>query len=140
MPLRSVLRGRGRSVSAGLLGVLVFGLCAAVTTAWWAPRPIPISAIAAEPAAAEMLFAACVQAMVSDTCQVMGDAGALAPMEAANSSAPVFVAGASGPIDAASYAQLYAAGEAMCSVVKDACAKDWNSGQCSSARKLWMQG
>jgi len=48
----------------------------------------------------------------------------------------VFVAGI-GSVDAVQYQQMYAAGDAMCSVVKNACAKQWDGAQCQTARKLW---
>jgi hypothetical protein len=80
----------------------------------------------------DRLHAACVQDMVASTCAVM-NTGASAP--SAKPGDVVFVAGV-GQVDAKAYEQIYAAGDAMCSVVRDACARDWGSTQCLTARKL----
>lgn len=72
----------------------------------------------------------CVEAMLKSTCQVM--AGPVA----SNTASVVFVAGI-GPVDAKAYGVLRASGEAMCSVVKNVCQKDWEGAQCRTARGLW---
>ena len=78
----------------------------------------------------ERVVAACTEAMVRSTCQVMNGPSTSSTVDV------VFVAGI-GRLDAKAYRQLRSSGEAMCSVVRDACAKDWNSAQCSTARGLW---
>lgn len=83
--------------------------------------------------ALERLHAACVQDMVASTCTVMKSEASKTQSKPGD---VVFVAGV-GPIDAATYQQLYAAGDAMCEVVRDACAKNWAAGQCLTARKLY---
>ncbi len=81
----------------------------------------------------DVLLARCVQDMVANTCKVMGTGSTAVT---AKPGELVFVAGI-GAIDAVAYQQMYSAGEAMCSVVRDACARDWSSQQCRAARKLW---
>ena len=78
----------------------------------------------------ERVVAACTDAMVRSTCQVMSGPSA------SNTADVVFVAGI-GPVDAKAYRDLRNSGEAMCGVVRDACTKDWNSAQCRTARGLW---
>ena len=79
------------------------------------------------------MHALCVQDMVANTCKVMGTGAA--PVTAKPGDL-VFVAGV-GPIDAVAYQQMYAAGDAMCSVVRDACARQWDGAQCMTARTLY---
>ncbi len=81
----------------------------------------------------DTLHARCVQDMVANTCKVMGT-GSIS--NTAKAGDLVFVAGI-GPIDAVAYQQMYAAGDAMCNVVRIACAQDWNEQQCRTARNLW---
>ena len=81
------------------------------------------------------LHAACVSDMIASTCKIMGTGSASAP--AAKPGALVFVAGI-GPIDAVSYQEMFAAGDAMCSVVRQACITQWDSNQCMLARKMWL--
>jgi hypothetical protein len=83
-------------------------------------------------AAAELarLNAACVEAMVKSTCQVMTGPAA------ADSASVVFIAGL-GPVDAKAYRELRASGEAMCATVRDACRSNWAGPQCTTARALW---
>ena len=76
------------------------------------------------------MHAACVEAMVKSTCQVMTGP------EAASTADVVFVAGI-GPVDAKAYRELRASGDAMCSVVQKACQSDWGGAQCRTARGLW---
>lgn len=85
----------------------------------------------------EMLYAACVNDMVSKTCKVMGTQSADAATQPPKPGELVFVAGV-GAIAAEDYAQMYAAGDAMCSVVRGACTNDWNSGRCKTARRLLL--
>jgi len=78
----------------------------------------------------ERMHAACVEAMLRSTCQVMTGP------EAASTAEVVFVAGV-GPVDAKAYRELRASGDAMCAVVLNACKADWASAQCRTARGLW---
>jgi hypothetical protein len=77
----------------------------------------------------DRLVAACVETMVRNTCKVMTGT------PAGPAASVVFVAGV-GPVDAKTYAELRASGEAMCEVVRRACSEDWNSSQCRTARSL----
>ena len=103
-----------------------------------APPPgaaTPSAAVAAAtpanaPSPLERVVAACVEAMVRSTCQVM--AGSNAPSTAS----VIFVAGV-GPVDAAAYRKLRESGEGMCEVVKSACKTDWEGAQCKASRALW---
>jgi len=81
----------------------------------------------------DTLHALCVQDMVANTCRVMGTGSTAVTAKPGDL---VFVAGV-GPIDAVAYQQMYAAGDAMCSVVRAACAKQWDGGQCMTARALY---
>jgi hypothetical protein len=82
---------------------------------------------------AKMLFDACVNAMVSDTCRVMQSAGStLVPP----GTTLIFVAGI-GPIDAALYTKLRESGEGMCTHLRQVCEKDWTGQQCRTARTLY---
>lgn len=114
-------------IAAGLVltGSLLFA------GGWW--RLIAKnSASVATTEALERIYARCTSEMVSNTCSVMNPS---ASPVAANER-PIFVAGV-GPIAASDYAALYAAGDAMCSLVRDACAADWGSPRCDTAKKLW---
>jgi hypothetical protein len=82
----------------------------------------------------DTLHARCVQDMVANTCKVMGTGSTAVT---AKPGELVFVAGV-GAIEAVAYQQLYSAGDAMCSVVRDACAEQWDGGQCKTARKLYQ--
>ena len=96
-------------------------------------RPLPPHAGSAGPAPAaelERIHAACVDAMVRSTCQVMTGSP---PSSAAG---VVFVAGV-GPVDAKAYRELRDSGEAMCGVVRKACLDDWDGAQCRTARGLY---
>jgi len=86
----------------------------------------------AAPAALQPLYDACMNAMLQSTCRVTGDRSA-PPTEAAQI---VFVAGV-GAVDAQAYRALRASGDAMCSLMRDACTTDWNGPQCKTARSLW---
>jgi hypothetical protein len=110
-------------------GVLLFVASAVV----WRIQVLgtPLDAASASPL--DILHARCVQDMVANTCKVMG-MGSTATT--AKPSDLVFVAGI-GAIEAVAYQQLYAAGDAMCSVVRSACAEKWDSGQCKTARTLY---
>ncbi len=73
---------------------------------------------------------ACVTAMIASTCQVMVGS---APADAAPT---VLIAGV-GRIDAQAYRALRESGDAMCSVARAACGRDWDGASCRSARALW---
>lgn len=94
------------------------------------PAPPPVAAVA--PAEVEVIFQNCVTAMVQSTCRVVNDKSGPPPPEAQT----VFVAGV-GPVDAAAYNAIRAAGDAMCSTVKTACLQAWDGAQCRTARGLW---
>jgi hypothetical protein len=74
------------------------------------------------------IYSACVLEMLRSTCRVANDKS---PMPS------VFVAGV-GQIDAVSYQSLRAAGDAMCTLVRDGCTKDWAGPACRTSRSLWM--
>lgn len=73
---------------------------------------------------------ACVDAMVRSTCQALVGSAPTTP------AATVVIAGV-GRVDAVAYAALRDAGDAMCSLGRAACERDWQSGTCQSARALW---
>jgi hypothetical protein len=81
-------------------------------------------------AAVDELTAACVEAMVRNTCQVVTGS---TPGAAASA---VFVAGI-GAVDAQSYRALRESGDAMCATVRQSCAADWEAPACRTARALW---
>ena len=122
MSARRTSRRRRFRLSAGLLLPLALSGCG---------RPEPPPA-AAPPAAVQPLYEACVAAMVQSTCRVVRDTSA-PPSPGADL---VFVAGV-GPVDAQAYRALRASGDAMCGVMRDACAADWSGPQCRTARSLW---
>lgn len=114
---------------------------------WWVysvsggPPPQAITSGATNPAMIEMstaaldrIYAKCSSEMLADTCIVMSSDA----VPVVTSDKPVFVAGV-GAIAASDYQSLYAAGDAMCSVVRAACVKDWNSSQCETSKKLWLR-
>ena len=80
------------------------------------------------------LHAACTSEMVANTCRVMGVGG----VTLVGDSPPVFVAGV-GAIAAKDYQAIYSAGDAMCAVVRESCAADWNSARCLTAQKIWLR-
>jgi hypothetical protein len=85
----------------------------------------------------DALHAACVADMIANTCKVMGTGS----MSNASTLAPdslVFIAGV-GSIAAADYLKMHEAGDAMCSVIRGACEKQWDSSQCMTARKVYAQ-
>jgi hypothetical protein len=91
----------------------------------------PAAAQAKERAASlQAMHGACVTAMIKSTCQVVLDSAKRDP-------ASVVVIAGVGQVDAAAYAALRDAGDAMCSVAKAGCEKDWQGNACKSARALW---
>jgi len=117
-----------------LVGLSVAVLAVAGLLAW---RLLPVGGVlpVAQPREdlLNQLHAACVQDMIASTCKVMGTGSAGIT---AKPGELVFVAGV-GAIDAVDYQNIYAAGDAMCSVVRDACTKDWAGGQCLTARRIY---
>lgn len=108
-------------------------LACVVTWVMWAFSPMsPGGTVSASQIAT--LHALCVQDMVANTCKVTENSAAQVTAQPGDL---VFVAGV-GPIDALAYHQMYAAGDAMCSVVRDACVKEWNGAQCMTARALYQ--
>ena len=83
-----------------------------------------------DPTPTERVVAACVEAMVRSTCQVM------AGSSTSSSASVIFVAGV-GPVDATAYRRLRESGEGMCEVVRSACKSDWEGAQCKASRALW---
>ena len=83
----------------------------------------------------ENLHALCVKDMIASTCKVMGTAVSTDAQTPVKPGSLVFIAGV-GAISALDYQQMYAAGDAMCSVVRKACSDDWQSSRCQTARKL----
>lgn len=110
-----------------VLAVLALGATVALAGCQRAPAPS-----ATAPAALQPLYDACMNAMLQSTCRVTQDRSA-PPSQAAQI---VFVAGV-GPVDAQAYRALRASGDAMCSLMRDACTADWNGAQCKTARSLW---
>jgi len=108
------------------------GLACVAALVMWLSSPMPAGGTASI-SQLDTLHALCVQDMVANTCKVMGTGAA--PVTAKPGDL-VFVAGV-GPIDAVAYQQMYAAGDAMCSVVRDACARQWDGAQCMTARTLY---
>jgi hypothetical protein len=78
----------------------------------------------------QAMHGACVTAMIKSTCQVVLDSAKRDP-------ASVVVIAGVGQVDAVAYAALRDAGDAMCSVAKAGCEKDWQGNACKSARALW---
>jgi len=118
-------------------------VCAVVlTAAWWLwvqkSRTVTVATPPVAPArsALDMLYAACVSDMIAKTCKVMGTPVADPSAPLPKPGEMVFIAGV-GAIAATDYAQMYAAGDAMCSVLRDACTKDWGGGQCRTARSIY---
>src|SRR5436190_100476 len=100
--------------NAAIAGALLAAACAIFL---FAARAVPAAAPAGlRSAELDRMEAACVQAMVRNTCQVMTTA---APLPGQT----IFVAGL-GPVDGAVYRQLRASGEAMCRTVRSACAHE----------------
>ena len=83
----------------------------------------------------ENLHARCVKDMIASTCKVMGTATSASAVSPAKPGEQVFIAGV-GAIAAVDYQQMYEAGDAMCSVVRQACATNWQSSRCQTAQKL----
>ena len=125
---------RGRWRNALLVGLSAGALAGAGLFSWrlLTVADMPPAAQARE-ALLNQLHAACVQDMIASTCKVMGTGSASIT---AKPGELVFVAGV-GAIDAVDYQNMYAAGDAMCSVVRDACTKDWAGGQCLTARRIY---
>lgn len=96
------------------------------------PRLLSNSVVTSE---VDMLYAGCIQDMVSNTCKVMGNGSVGVSMDA-NASNVIFVAGV-GAIDAKIYQEIYSYGADMCKVVKTDCAENWNGKQCKIARALY---
>ncbi len=80
------------------------------------------------------IYSRCVSDMLASTCKVMG---ASTVKVTAKPGELVFVAGV-GAIDAIEYQALYAAGDAMCTVVRQACQSAWEGAQCKTARRLYL--
>ena len=119
-----------KTTTAVLLFIVVIGVGAVV----WRLQLPSTPPGAAGSSQLDTLHARCVQDMMANTCKVMGTGSTAVT---AKPGELVFVAGI-GAIDAVAYQQMYSAGDAMCSVVRDACAKQWDGGQCKTARTLYQ--
>ena len=128
MGWRAVAASRRLKAAAAVLSVLI-GVGAVV----WRLQMASAQPGAAEASQLDTLHARCVQDMVANTCKVMGTGSVSVTAKPGDL---VFVAGV-GPIDAVEYQKMYSAGDAMCSVVRDACAKHWSGSQCITARSLY---
>jgi hypothetical protein len=106
--------------------------CAALPLAWLLVGCVDQTAIQAKERAngLQAMHGACVTAMIKSTCQVVLDSARRDP-------ASVVVIAGVGQVDAVAYAALRDAGDAMCSVAKAGCEKDWQGNACKSARALW---
>lgn len=124
-------------LAVGGAALMILAMATAALGLWVQSQAAAQDNAAARTPEVELLYAACVNDMVSKTCKVMGTQSADAATQPPRHGEMVFVAGV-GAIAAEDYAQMYAAGDAMCSVVRGACTKDWNSGQCKTARKLLL--
>lgn len=124
-PLAAVSKSRWHALATVAVLAALLGGCERRESA-----PAPVAAAA--PAEVETIFQNCVTAMVQSTCRVVNDKSGPPPPEAQT----VFVAGV-GPVDAAAYNAIRAAGDAMCSTVKAACLQAWDGPQCRTARGLW---
>ncbi len=71
--------------------------------------------------------------MLRSTCKVSNDGS---PSAASAPPAAVFVAGV-GQVDSRSYQSLRDAGDAMCTLVREACTKSWSGSACQTSRTLW---
>ncbi len=79
------------------------------------------------------LQARCEQDMLRQVCRVTTGGTATATPDP---TAVVFVAGV-GVVDATAYAELQAAGPAMCRTVVEACRQDWRGTRCTASRALF---
>jgi hypothetical protein len=114
------------------IGLSLMWIAAGAALASCDRGPTPGANPSAQSAQIEQVYGACVQEMLRSTCRVANDKTAAAPASS------VFVAGV-GQIDAASYQSLRAAGDAMCSLMRDGCTKDWSGSACRTARSLWAK-
>lgn len=112
----------------GIFAILIF-----VVITEYPPNTIILNKKGPIENALERLHSRCVQDMIANTCRVMGTDGKVLTAKPGDL---VFVAGA-GAVDAISYHQIYAAGDAMCDVVRDSCVKQWDGPQCITARSLY---
>jgi len=110
-------------VLLGLVSALVLVCCGQATV-----EPDQVARV-------EQVYAACVEEMLRSTCKVSNDS---TPSAASSPPAPVFVAGA-GQVDSASYQRLRDAGDAMCTLVRQSCSKDWSGSACLTSRTLWAK-
>jgi len=94
------------------------------------PQPLPVKP---EVQALQALQARCEQDMLRQVCRVTtGGVASAAPDPAS----VIFVAGV-GVIDATAYAELQAAGPAMCNTVIEACRRDWGGARCAASRAIF---
>ncbi len=121
-PCPSPVPARGLGIFAGVALPLVWLLVGCVDRA-------AIQAKARDDGL-QAMHGACVTAMIKSTCQVVLDSARRDP-------ASVVVIAGVGQVDAVAYAALRDAGDAMCSVAKAGCEKDWQGNACKSARALW---
>jgi type IV secretory pathway VirB2 component (pilin) len=119
-----------RRIVVWIVGCVATLMVLAAGATYLATRQANVSASVAPRSELERIEAACVEAMLRSTCQVMTGP------PASSTSTVVFVAGV-GPVDAKAYRELRDSGEAMCGVLRKACVQDWNGTQCRTARGLY---
>jgi hypothetical protein len=102
-------------------------------------RPIQAGQPLADQSQLDTLHARCVADMVAQTCRVMSSTTASSATRSVAPDTVVFVAG-TGPVDAALFAELQSAGDAMCQTVRRHCTQDWLGKHCSAARAIYGLG
>lgn len=84
----------------------------------------------------QKLHVSCVNDMIKNICSVMGQGGS--PFKKPTPDQLVYIAGV-GAVSAVEYQNMYESGDAMCSNILTSCTNDWNSAQCSTARKIYLK-
>jgi hypothetical protein len=129
--LRALTGSWCRAVLVATLATTTLGACGPSPGALdGRPASAAPRAQAVQAAQLAQMHEACVAAMIRSTCQVMVGS-------AAEDAATTVVVAGVGRVDAQAYRELRDAGDAMCSVARGACEKDWGGSSCRSARALW---
>jgi len=110
---------------AGAIAMVLSGLAGSTAGEVSVARPQP---------RVERIYAACVSAMLKNTCSVTNDRSQSSA--ATDGDDAVFVAGV-GAINAASYRRIRAYGERMCTQVRQACETAPGGAECATAFSLW---
>lgn len=82
------------------------------------------------------IYTSCTNDMVKNICTVMEQGPTLNNM--AVSGDVTYIAGV-GAVNVIEYQSILQSGEAMCDVILESCANDWNSSQCLTARKIYLK-